>query len=232
MLLQNLVVPGDAILTFNYDFVAETMLANYNRGNRRFGDWVYAFSHRPCDCPQDVPTLFKLHGSLNWELSEDENGEVQNARIRWPETWKELGEELKYLNNGTENKDRVNPTRAPILLPYWDKRVERGIWLKIWKGAAAQLRRTDSLIIWGYSLPTTDLKARELMKLAFRPGSRLRKVAVIDPSTETQDRWRAMFLDKEFWRFRSFREFHEFLIRKGTNLAPFRFVKGESGGAE
>jgi hypothetical protein len=71
-------------------------------------------------------------------------------------------------------------------------------------------------------LPTTDLKARELMRLAFRPGARLRKVAVIDPSTETQDRWRGMFLDKQFWRFRNYDEFQEFLRRQQGNLGPFR----------
>jgi anaerobic selenocysteine-containing dehydrogenase len=96
-----------------------------------------------------------------------------------------------------------------VLLPYWEKRVEAGLWLKLWKGAAEQLRRTDILIIWGYSLPTTDLKARELLTLAFeRREAKLAKVVVIDPSKETQERWRRMFVRKIFFRFPNFDEFN------------------------
>jgi hypothetical protein len=229
MLLQYLTVPKDAVITFNYDFVAERMLASFHGGipiDKPFGDWFYGFSERPKYGPiNDVPTLYKLHGSLNWELKEDEKGEVQNARKEWPPTWNVFAQELEYLPGEGAGDDPDVHRRPPVLLPYWDKRVEKGLWLKIWRGAAAQLRQTDSLIVWGYSLPTTDLKARELIRLAFRPGAKLTQVAVIDPSSETQDRWRSMFLDKQFWRFRNYNEFHEFTLRQGTNLAPFRSIE-------
>lgn len=226
MLLQNLFFASDAVITFNYDFVAERFFAGdpdvKPRAEKPFGDWFYGFSERPSSDPIHVPTLYKLHGSLNWELKEDAKGEVQNARKQWPKTFTEFAGELEYLPRQGGADDSDEQWRSPVLLPYWDKRVEKGLWLKIWKAAGEQLRRTDSLIVWGYSMPTTDLKARELIRLAFREGAKLTKVAIIDPSGETQDQWRSMFVAKQFWRFRNFEEFHDFCQRQGTNLAPFR----------
>ncbi|MGH9432222.1 MAG: hypothetical protein ACRD3T_11845, partial [Terriglobia bacterium] len=221
-LLQELYAP-DAVITFNYDFVAESVWAETHGGNpsadKPFGDWFYGFSERPSNPPNDVPTLYKLHGSLNWELREDEDGEVQNARRQWPETWNEFAKELDYSSKESGEDHADERWRPPVLLPFWDKRIEKGLWLKIWKGAADQLRRTDSLIVWGYSLPTTDLKARELLRLAFgEPDARLSKVAVIDPSRDTQDRWRSMFVDKQFWRFSNFEEFNNFRMRQSSGL--------------
>lgn len=228
MLLQNLYFANDAVITFNYDFVVERVFADRHSvgpfKSRPFGEWFYGFSEPPSGPPNEVPTLYKLHGSLNWELKEDEDGEVQNARKAWPATWGEFAQELEYLPTPREGAaDNTDENcRPPVLLPYWDKRVEKGLWLKIWKAAAAQLVHTDSLIVWGYSLPATDLKVREMIKLALRRTDKLSKVAVIDPSSETQDRWRSMFLDRQFWRFRDYEEFDRFLLRQGSNLAPFR----------
>ena len=222
LLLQHL-YQGDAIITFNYDFVAERALAaRLSNTGKEFGDWFYGYTDRPQNAPNDVPTLFKLHGSLNWEIREDQHGEVQNAKVFWPGTWGEFARELAYFPKRSEGYAHDQWERSPILLPYWDKRIEKGLWLKIWRGAAKQLRQTDSLIVWGYSLPTTDLKARELLRLAFEPEAKLTKVAVIDPSQDTQDRWRSMFVRQQFWRFHDFDEFHNWLTEHGPNLAIFR----------
>lgn len=225
LLLQELYAT-DAVLTFNYDFVAERALAErYRTGpleSTPFGDWFYGLSRHPSDGTSEIPTLYKLHGSLNWQLREDDRGETQNARENWPRTWSEFARELEYVckePDGYLPNDQLS--RPPVLLPYWEKRVEKGLWLKIWKAAADQLLRTGSLIIWGYSLPTTDLKAEQLLTLAFsRPDSeskpRLNKIIVIDPSAETQERWRRMFLSKPFFRFSSFDEFENYIERQHT----------------
>jgi len=211
-LFQRLYHP-DAVLTFNYDFVAERAVASrfYARHSpdtsTRFGEWFYALAEREQSAPIDVPTLYKLHGSLNWKL-EDEHGETRNARRDWPGNWPEFAKELVYTPTVREGYGQDKRWRPPILLPYWEKRVESGVWLELWRAAAEQLRKTDILIIWGYSLPATDLKARELLSLAFgREGANLRRVVVIDPSKETQERWRRMFLRQAFFRYQSFKEF-------------------------
>jgi hypothetical protein len=204
----------DAVVTFNYDFVAERALAaRFGSGplggtTTPFGEWLYGLGPRTHYAPKEIPTLYKLHGSLNWRLEEHEEGATQNVRKDWPGTWAQFAPELVYAPSEREGYCHDKRWRPPVLLPYWEKRVEKGLWLKLWRAAAQQLRRTDTLIIWGYSLPTTDLKARELLALAF--GSReakLAKVAVIDPSKETQERWRRLFLSKVFFRFPNFEEF-------------------------
>jgi len=220
-LFQELYHP-DAVLTFNYDFVAERALADRFCGGplagttTPFGEWFYGLGDRTHDAPLDIPTLYKLHGSLNWRLEEDGNGETQNARKKWPRTWAEFAPELVYRPTGGEEYRSDSPWRPPVLLPYWEKRVEAGVWLELWRRAAEQLRRTDILIIWGYSLPSTDLKARELLMLAFEGRkARLGKVVVVDPSEETQERWRRMFVRKVFFRFSSFEEFNRLWEGKG-----------------
>ncbi|HEV2499057.1 MAG TPA: SIR2 family protein [Terriglobia bacterium] len=224
MLLQHL-YKNDGIITFNYDFVAERALAQLHghvSNNKAFGDWFYGFSDRP-NAPAEIPTLYKLHGSLNWELEEDCQEVLQNARKNWPKTWNDFDKELEYLPKQSGGYHADGCQQPPILLPYWDKRVEKGVWLKIWKAAAEQLLRTHSLIVWGYSLPTTDLKARELLRLAcLSSEANLTKVAVIDPSRDTRDRWRSMFVRKQFWGFSDYDEFQHFLSRYHNNLGPFR----------
>jgi len=218
LLLQAL-SQGDAVLTFNYDFVAERALAERfgggNLASSPFGDWFYGLSERTENAPADIPTLYKLHGSLNWRLEEDANGETQNARKDWPGTWAEFAQELNYIPKEQEGYQIGPRWRPPVLLPYWDKRVEKGLWLRLWKGAADQLLRTEVLVIGGYSLPTTDLKARELLTLAFsKQEAKLRKVIVVDPSKESQERWRRMFLRKPFFWFPSLEKFWNYWSRK------------------
>jgi hypothetical protein len=222
LLLQELYAT-DAVLTFNYDFVAEQALAELHGAGTPFGDWFYGLGPRSSDGPNEIPTLYKLHGSLNWQLKEDSGGETQNARRNWPKTWSEFAQELEYVREEPDGYLDDDPlSRPPVLLPYWEKRVEKGLWLTIWKAAADQLLRTGSLVIWGYSLPTTDLKAQQLLTLAFLtpdPESKLNKIIVIDPSPETQERWRRMFLSKPFFRFSSFQEFKKYVERQN---APMR----------
>jgi hypothetical protein len=156
-------------------------------------------------------------------LKEDYRGETKNARENWPRTWSEFAQELDYMRkepDGYLPNDQLS-MRPSILLPYWEKRVEKGLWLTIWKAAADQLRRTGGLVIWGYSLPATDLKAEQLLTLAFSRSdleSKLNKIIVIDPSAETQERWRRMFLSKPFFRFSSFDDFRNYIGRQHTPL--------------
>jgi len=58
----------DAIITFNYDLVAERALKALYCSNISFGPWLYGFESRP-KAARMVPTLFKLHGSMNWSTA-------------------------------------------------------------------------------------------------------------------------------------------------------------------
>jgi len=60
----------DGVVTFNYDLVAERAIKKLS-SIPAFGDWVYGFGKRPENAGK-VPTLYKLHGSVNWVYDEDE----------------------------------------------------------------------------------------------------------------------------------------------------------------
>lgn len=193
----------DAILTFNYDLVAERALRKH-LGIPEFGPWLYGFEVSP-DRTVDVPLLHKLHGSVNWRST---------TKGRFPEvrqkSWADFDEKPGYA-------DFAPP--FSILLPYWEKRVEEPPWLSIWRAAAGHLMETTSLIIWGYSLPLTDLKARELLRATLSSGANLKHVAVIDPSERVREKWRGEFVKQKFWQYK---DIEDFLVNPPAWYRPAR----------
>src|SRR2546426_403676 len=141
---------SDGVITFNYDLVAERALRKLPLVPS-FGNWIYGFEPRP-EGVGKIPTLYKLHGSVNWIYQEDN----RNFSVR-QESWADFDEQPGYRAHSSDSL-------FPIMLPYWDKKVEERPWSEIWKQAAAHLYKTVRLVVWGYSLPQTDLKALELMK--------------------------------------------------------------------
>jgi hypothetical protein len=182
------------VVTFNYDLVAERAIRKLP-SLPTFGGWLYGFGNRP-DSGARVPTLYKLHGSVNWLYDQDE----EHFKVR-QHSWKDFDEEPGY-------RAHSNRSLFAIMLPYWDKKVEEHPWNQIWMQAAAHLNKTVRLIVWGYSLPLTDLKALELLKLSLGSGrSSLKDVCIIDPSAAVRTRWRAMFPGQRFWPYERVEEF-------------------------
>lgn len=177
----------DSIITFNYDLVAERALRQFRPSDMpEFGPWIYEFKNYPPGGAR-IPGLHKLHGSVNWRtISEGSAPQVKQK------SWTDFDEKPGYADYG--------PTFS-ILLPYWEKRVEQAPWLGIWQRAAGQLKQTTSLIIWGYSLPLTDLKARELLRITLRESDLLKEVCVIDPSKTVCDKWRSEFVLQKYWHY-------------------------------
>jgi hypothetical protein len=95
----------------------------------------------------------------------------------------------------------------PILLPFWDKTIEENPWLGFWKEAYLHLERCDTIIVWGYSLPPTDVKARELFSIAVKDNGSGTKLCVIDPSQQTRQRWRDLYPRAQFWEYLRIEEF-------------------------
>ena len=185
---------SDAVITFNYDLVAERALKKLAK-TPTFGDWVYGFQARPRGI-ENIPVLYKVHGSVNWTYQ----NHMQSFAARQT-SWADFDSEPGYRGNTADSQ-------FPIMLPYWDKKIEEEPWSQIWKQAAAQLHRSSRLIVWGYSLPQTDLKALELLKLSLGTGC-LEDVCVIDPAGDVRTRWRAMFPRQRFWPYEKIEEFFD-----------------------
>ena len=204
---------NDAVVTFNYDLVAERALrALYGPpvGNKPFGPWLYNFEERPPGS-DGIPLVYKLHGSVNWDPLEGD-GPPEIRQERW--------EDFDPLPGYTAS--RAEGFEFPLLLPYWDKKIEANPWKQIWCNVADHLRRTECLIIWGYSLPLTDLKAQELLRLTLISGSNnLKSICVIDPNPDCRLRWRRMFVGARFWGAPSIEDFFDLLTREKASALDF-----------
>jgi hypothetical protein len=156
----------------------------------RYGSWLYGLDAKPENA--DMPLLFKLHGSSNWIIS---GGDLKTRTV----SWKDFDSAPGY--RGYEGRG----TEFPIFLPFWDKRIEEKPWLGLWRSAFSALGKVTHVIVWGYSLPPTDIKAQQLFAIAFR--HRNFKLCVIDPQTGTRERWRELFSEAQFWEYASVKDF-------------------------
>lgn len=184
---------GDAVISFNYDLVVErAMRRMVGARHAAFGEWVYGLAKKTTMV--SLPTVLKLHGSSNWRLPiDDKRFHVLTRR------WEDFDRSPGYHGHSGTG------TTFPIFLPFWDKRIERGPWRQLWRDCLSRLENTGTLVVWGYSLPQTDIKAQQLFTLGLA-GRRFR-LCVIDPLTATRDRWRALFPEALYWEYASVRSF-------------------------
>jgi hypothetical protein len=181
----------DTVISFNYDLVVERALRPIAlKHGKTFGDWLYALSDAPND--SKLPVVLKLHGSSNWRLPDD-HFEVLTR------TWKDFDDTPGY--RGYKGKG----TTFPIFLPFWDKRIEQEPWLHLWRECLSKLEGVGTVLVWGYSLPPTDVKAQQVFTLGLS-GRRFR-LCIIDPSTGTRERWREMFPEALYWEYDNVRSF-------------------------
>jgi hypothetical protein len=190
----------DLILSSNYDLVAERALRQAAESRMvNFGEWIYGIGEQPKD--PLIPNLVKLHGSSNWKV------ETENSLTVRTKAWSDFDGAPGYRGHAGKG------SFFPIFLPFWDKRIEHEPWLEIWQFAFKNLQACNSLIVWGYSLPVTDVKAREFFYLALKHSvllplsSRRIRLCVIDPSAETRQRWRELYPQAQYWQYADIKDF-------------------------
>jgi hypothetical protein len=185
----------DTIISFNYDLVPERAMKPVAEArNVSFERWLYGFTANRNSA--DLPLILKLHGSSNWKLTRSERTDVIEVLTQ---NWDQLDETPGYRGHLGEGSS------FPIFLPFWDKRVERKPWLQIWRKAFERLGDVDALLVWGYSLPQTDIKAQHFFSLALE--TKALKLCVVDPSAETRRRWRELLPKAHFFPYDSIERF-------------------------
>jgi hypothetical protein len=92
-------------------------------------------------------------------------------------------------------------------LPFWDKCIERRPWLDLWKAAYRRLANVEAVIIWGCSLPPTDIKAQHFFSLAL--GDKPFTLCVFDPSEATRRRWRELLPQALYFPYNSVEHFFQ-----------------------
>lgn len=133
---EDLVKPDDAIITFNYDRVLET-LGDHPDRVRLIGERTVQLPHGGSVKPSMVP-IYKLHGSVDWFLSEG-----------------------KVIRNSGGFAAAVAAGHIPLIAtPGGTKKSYCDLYLKnLWSAAKAHLRAADAVVFMGYRFPPSDSQA-------------------------------------------------------------------------
>jgi len=187
---------GDTILTLNWDTTIERTLLEDGRWTPRDG---YGFPKRLlCKAdptirvrlPKSKIKVLKLHGSVGWYRSRQ-----GRLYLDYDHGY------LKYLGVPTSRGDILmfdpeaeigGPNRDPVVAyPSFLKQLPGTELQEIWQAATRAVLTADSIEVWGYSLPESDIGVRVLLTpLRSRLSSRSVEVSVHDPSAEVGSRWK------------------------------------------
>lgn len=199
---ESILVPlegSDSVITFNYDLVVERAMRGIAESRSAgFGRWLYGF--RTLSTPRKLPLLLKLHGSSNWRLEGSGTSDSDKRFQLRTKKWKDFDKAPGYTRITTSEINAF-----PIFLPFWDKRIERRPWVTLWREALMKLRSAENVLVWGYSMPPTDVKAYLLFTLGL--SGRPLNLCIIDPKDETRERWRNLFRDSKYWEYKSAENF-------------------------
>jgi hypothetical protein len=148
--------PDSTVITLNYDLALERALIKAGKWDIGNGYGYTAFADRPAS----PTTIYKLHGSVNWFQTPMQENPPPLTFSR----------DLNILGYDGLVDARIGPNGVAVnnsgtfILPdpqkkfYWEQ-----FWLPLWTAAAQRLRDATEVFIHGYSMPSADVKARELL---------------------------------------------------------------------
>lgn len=184
---EDVLVPGDAVITFNYDLALD-------REMKRAGKWRiangYGFEIGNVSLGDSPCKLFKLHGSTNWrgELFQGSEGFGQTS-------WTDLSlgqrpiidpsefEFLEYSNASDPQGHNGRVRIESIVMPAANKkfysetslgREWEGFWDSLWLQAGGALNSSNEVYLIGYSVPEYDTRARNLIARRVDTGAEIR----------------------------------------------------------
>jgi hypothetical protein len=170
---------GDVIITFNYDVACERALKSAGLWEISNG---YGFSVPLDTIPQSKVRVLKLHGSTNWwgTIFNGNRGFFQSGPNALPYRPVILfPKDFEFLSYPSELSDPLcggasRPAAIPALIlltqhkRFYVQTSSGGhewaeFWSDIWTQAELALQSSDRIVIIGYSMPTADREARELL---------------------------------------------------------------------
>jgi NAD-dependent SIR2 family protein deacetylase len=175
---QHLLNRDFAIVTFNYDLIAEQLVA------QKFGGFHYGFPsaddgfrYFKLRGARNGPPLLKLHGSLSWAY-------CSNCRKVW---WNEgyFRVEKRYLC--PRNPDCNGRLRTLIVPPMWNKEAAARQLSIAWSRALEELLNAERIVVIGFSFPPLDRAALDLARSALRRNTSLKLEVFNGPKYDYHD---------------------------------------------
>jgi hypothetical protein len=173
----------DTLITFNYDCVLDHALRRHAVGkwSTRYG---YTFPSEytienedawDADPPASASTrsihVLKLHGSLNWQVSDNNDHIKMKRRL--------------HRQNGIP--------KFTVIPPVWNKlAMDQHLFKVLWQNAERAIRNARHIAVVGFSFTPTDLHVQSLFRVALAK-SNLKTLVIANPSQEDRGHVRAVF---------------------------------------
>ena len=176
------------LVSFNYDVLADRALLQLSRTNEVQWSHKDGYGFRPDEAGvrKNASTcrLFKLHGSMNWYIPISGKTKTAdfnpNARIYIPTPAKgpkSAAWQNRQSCKGQDKEVKVFPLMVP---PVFEKGLHiHGTLNAVWSQAIQALSQADLVVVWGYSMPTTDYHS----EISFSQAARSSKsrLVVVNP---------------------------------------------------
>jgi len=204
------------VITFNYDLFVEDILQKVkgtngwklqNSYNIKF-DKIFGRQVLP-DTEIVVPSVLKLHGSLNWYryVNQTPNQFITPDKLR--EIYEPRKDHIILQNLNwflpisdtpwTEDQLFVEPIMiTPVIHKqfYAEEFLYKKVFNVLWEIARDSLSRYKSLVVIGYSFPPTDFYTRKLFLEAFSKNI-LNKLVIVNPDAGAVERTKKLVRYKE-----------------------------------
>lgn len=177
------------IITFNYDLGVEIALGSHSI------DFHYEDDRATND--QSVG-LYKLHGSLNWQIDPSSGDLVPGKTSQFRITDLESASGVLEVNTRSgickiqSDKILKEGSLPGIVPPVESKSEARKSLNAIWKSAAESIRKSTALTIAGYSMPATDEFFKHFLLSASVDKTPLRNVFICDRNGDTRSRIKSL----------------------------------------
>jgi len=193
----------DVVITFNWDALAERVLAGLNLWTPVDGYGLDLRRLRRADGPisgasHSAVKVLKLHGSVGWYADPDRRRSqiLIDGFVFLKQLGFECDNEPFHVLNAAHDTDYPSHLRRywdhPLIVyPTFLKTIAGAEFGKLWQQATVALSQADQVDIYGYSLPASDGAGRVLLNhLRSRLGPRGPLVHVHDPAPAARKNWR------------------------------------------
>jgi hypothetical protein len=197
--------PGDVVITFNWDALAERVLGELGKWTPLDGYGLNKKHLRHLGLPLAGPSrssvrVLKLHGSVGWYWNPRSwagqallfDGYTFLRDLGFPSDTEPFGQFPEQPLSDPEGILETYLGDPVMTYPTFIKTIASKQMGRLWYLADLALRRADRIEIYGYSLPHSDGAARVLLnRIRYRSRKAGIETVVVDPSEETGGVWKA-----------------------------------------